>query len=322
MNFGMLEFLSDDKTIEVIVVRKRIIVEELGAEWWKQYVQRQNLNVDVITTEHITEMDSNLLSRIKGKNVLLVGGYYRNNMDSIRQAAKNVFVFLNSSDMESQREFFKEKEILRNTKGFLSFVLTFVTDKDPVKEAIAEYLDDCLYSSYPNEISLHFKNGVYAIQGNSDLEKIQTIKTLQDVEKTIEQGKKKREDNLFFAKGRLSRSKIYLVMYEEDIYQVRASIGDTAIEDSCRVLAENSPNGLGFLFRYDLSRKPQETHITCASTKSCKISAGALMNFLVGGGGSKAIGGGSVDSLVFPDQFFEKLFLEKATSKVQREMEK
>lgn len=78
------------------------------------------------------------------------------------------------------------------------------------------------------------------------------------------------------------------------------AIGDSPIIMTCLLLTENSPSGVGLLFRYDLNTG--KTFISGRSTKESSIDMGLLMRELIQGGGTRAMGGGSISKLLFPEQ--------------------
>ena len=81
----------------LIIVRKNILCEHFGAYLWHKYAKAK-----VIVTDPLTKMDEKTLEKIQDKNILIVGGYYKDNMDEIYARAKSVEVFYNNDDLQFQ----------------------------------------------------------------------------------------------------------------------------------------------------------------------------------------------------------------------------
>ena len=280
---------------DVVVVRRAMLNEEYGAHLWKTLT-----GAEVLTTDPVVKMTESYLEQITGKRVLLVGGYYRDNMDPIVERAKSVFIFFNTSDDVQPNS---ECVIAKEGVGFLMWTVKKLNIVDVVTNHIAQYLDEYLYG-YPSDESLCFQNGVYVIQQPTEVEKILTVKTEDDITRVLEQGRIKRINNLRIAIIRLGNATEIAFTLRGVSHSALVVIGDTPIVDTCLLLAEKSQGGLGIMFRYDLEKK--RTMISARATKESGIDAGQLMKALVKGGGSKPMGGGSVDELVFPGDFFRR----------------
>lgn len=288
---------QNNSDFDIVIVRERMLNEEYGAHLWKNA-----RGCKVITTPPIVMMKEEHLEQIKDKKVLIISGYYRDNMKPIIESAKSVCVFFNTSDDPDPNcgyQIMKAQE----GSGFLAWTLDQLAIKDEVVHRIATYLDEYLYG-YPSEESLCFQNGVYVIDKNTDIEKILTIQSLQNIEDIIKKGKEKHINNLRIAEQRLKCSVLISFRVNNETYHAQVAIGDTPIIDSCLLLAEKSKSGLGIMFRYDILNR--KTLISARATKESNINAGMVMNALVKGGGSKPMGGGSMSELVFPQDFFKK----------------
>lgn len=281
---------------DTVVVRQSMLAELYGAHLW--HLHRGS---DLLTTPPVTQMDQGLLDKIKGKNILIVGGYYRANMGPILEAAKEVTVFYNSSDADESVSGYNFVTSLEFT-GFLTWTvqqLGLQDDKASPVLRMAHYLDEYLYG-YPSEESMCFQNGVYVIDKDNDLEKILTIKSIEDIEATIVKGKEKRINNRRIGEQRWKCAKQLTFKAGDETYSALVGIGDSPIVDTCLLLAEKSPSGIGMLIRYDINTG--KTFISTRTTKESGVDAGILMKKLVKGGGSKPMGGGSVSGLFFPEQ--------------------
>lgn len=278
---------------DIVVVRQNMLAELYGAHLWKTY-----RGAELLLTPPITQMDQDLLEKIKGKNVLVVGGYYRENMEQIVASGKSVSVFYNSSDSVIVAEGYKA---LLGTEywGFVTWTAGVLTIQEDHVLKMAKYLDEYLYG-YPSEKAMCFQNGVYVVDQDNDLDKLLTIKSNEDVETTISKGKEKLVANRRIADQRLKCAKSLTFKAGGDTYTALVSIGDSPVVDTCLLLAEKASSGIGMLFRYDLSTG--KTFISTRTTKESGVDAGILMKKLVRGGGSKPMGGGSISGLFFPEQ--------------------
>lgn len=285
-------------SFDIIFARKSMLAETYGGYLLKESCPESEL----FLTENITEFTPEMLTTIKDKNILIIGGYYRENIKEITRSATMTTVFYNSSDFP---EFLKNGSpsysIIIGTehRGFLSWVIRYLHIKEDYIRLMGRYLDEYLYG-YPSEESLRFQQGVYSIQRETDLEKILTIKSVADVEDAIEVGSIKRFSNLRHAKQRLTTAYVYPIRYDGRLISATVSIGDSPIVDTCILLAEHT--GVGILFRYDL--RNNKTFVSCRTTEKSDIDAGKLMKQFIGGGGSYVMGGGSVDGLKFPHELF------------------
>lgn len=278
---------------DCVVVRQNMLAELCGAGLWDS-----ERNSEVIQTPPLTEFTPELLEKIRGKNVLIAGGYYNKSMKPILEAAKSVFVFYNSSD-EPAREEHKFYQI-EHADGFATWTANKVgIDASDFHFKIAKYLDDYQYG-YPSEEALCFQNGVYVIDKSTDYEKLMSI---GNIEQVIEAGRQKRISNMRIAEQRLKGALEFSVLVDKPCGALTA-IGDSPIVDTCLLLAEKSKGGIGFLFRYDLAKN--KTFISCRVNEQSGLDAGKIMQKLVGGGGSKPMGGGSIDGLIFPGEFFSE----------------
>jgi hypothetical protein len=281
---------------DLVVVRETMLVEVYGTFLWQKYLNKGN----VIATKPITEMDNATVAEIKGKNILLVGGYYRENMSPILASANSVTVYYSESDIDETSHFLTYKVVI--SSGFASWMAQQLCIKDELIIKIAKYLDEYAYGD-PSEDSLCFQTGLYTIDKPKDLDKVASISSIQNVEDVIALGKSKRIANLRVADQRVKSSKELTVTVDNKPYKALVSIGDSPIVDTCLLLAKKSTQGIGILFRYDMSAN--KTFVSARTTKESGINAGQLMKSLVNGGGSRYMGGGSVSTLLFPEQLLK-----------------
>lgn len=167
---------------ETIVVHQSMLAESYGAYLWKE-----NRGSEMLMTPALTEMDQTFLEKIKDKRILIVGGYYRENMKPILEAVKEITVFYNSSDADGISDDYNHFISVEFT-GFLSWTVEQLKIEEKYILKIAQYLDEYLYG-YPSEEALRFQNGLYTIQKENVLDKILTVKSLEDIEATIIKGK-------------------------------------------------------------------------------------------------------------------------------------
>ena len=289
---------------DFVIIRQNMLAEVYGAYIWQQFCA-----CGIITTPPLVKLDESVLEKITGKNVLIVGRYYRNNMDEIVKVAKDVSVFFNESDelpKACNYACFKASK----GQGFTTWTLdqTNYDEEHQHVAKIAEYLDEYLYG-FPSEEALCFQNGVYTIDKPTDLEKILTIQGSEDIKSTILRGKQKRTSNLRIAEQRAKCAAMFLFTLDDgDQFEALVTIGDSPIVDTCILLSEMSPTGIGMSFRYDV--KNGKTLISMRVTKESGLDAGLLMSKYIGGGGSQAMGGGSISFLVFPINSYRRPYRE------------
>ena len=278
---------------DIIVVREGMLAECYGAYLWSVVK-----GCKFLTTPPLTQMEKADLAVIRDKNILIVGGYYRDNMEPIVEAAKEVTVFYNSSDVIRN---VPPHELLTPLEftGFLTWTIEQLSIEDEHILLIGRYLDEYLYG-YPSDESLYFQKGVYTIDKDTDLNKLLTIRCVEDMVNILVKGQEKTIGDRRIAEQRCKSAKEFTFELEGKSYSALVTIGDSPIVETCLLLAKKSSSGVGMLFRYDISTG--KTFISTRSTKESGIDAGVLMNKLVKGGGSKVMGGGSISKLVFPDQ--------------------
>ncbi len=277
---------------DLVIARGIMLNEVYGAYLW-----RTHKKIDTLITEPITKLSlSNIEETIKNKNILIVGGYYHDNMEPITASAKKVTVFCNSSDASELKQVNYEIIIAKEGKGFLTWTIDQLKITDPVTYGIIGHLDDYMYG-FPSSADIYFQAGLHAINLPTNLDKLLTIKTLEDIIKTCEYGKTL-PSNKETAQKRLDTAVEVELSYDEKKYGALVAVGDTHLVETCMLLAERSKSGVGILLRYDL--KHGRTFFSCRVTKESSLDAGLIMFKLFKGGGSKSNGGASVDSLFLP----------------------
>lgn len=338
----------NNKPYDYIIVRKNIMAEMFGAYLWNHYVK-----IEVIKTGQITKMDESMLEKIKDKNILIVGGYYKDNMDDIYKVVKNVEVFYNTSDFlvtgdlsvddsrivighnhtrykQDKKEYEMNPYTFTNTTtsesnhniiyvagnltGFCTFTLKYLREMMPITLKynniflnMVEYFDSIMYG-FSSDEALCFQYGFYGFlpEAKDDVfVKFSYIRQRPELLDTLmEDGKKKRNDNLMVAKTRLACSTEMKVIYNDKSYQIRVAIGDSPIIDSCILLAEHSPDGIGCLIRFDLAEgKKGKTLFSIRKTAKADslLDMAQFIKHVFGcGGGSDVQAGGSKDGLYFP----------------------
>lgn len=254
-----------------------MMAEVYCANLWKR---------EILATPPITEMSKDLLQKISGRAILIVGGYFRQNMDAINKSAKSVFVY------ESE-----EKD------SFISWTIDALSKviPNPITFKICQFLEEYLYGD-PSEDSLNFQNGIYCLDGRTDQEKLESIQDMADIRRVLEKGSERRIANKRTAEHRLTTAVPITIKLDGSEYKALVAIGDSPIVDTCIVLAQNSPDGFGILYRYDLFAN--KTFMTCRSTTTSKVHAGKYAQEWSGGsgGGTKICGGASITGLVFPSK--------------------
>jgi hypothetical protein len=293
---------------EVIIVREMMIAECFGAHLWSVAAELRDQPMHVLYTKAQVSLSESEMESIRGANVLIVGGYYRDHMPEIIAAAAKVWVFHNNSD--EQMEGYETLLPRSATEGFASFALQSITSEgvsldnvETLKEVVG-HLDSYLYG-WPSEEAMCFQNGVYLIDKPTDLEKLLTIKTIQDVNSTMQNGRLKRRANLRIAEQRLKWARAFNIAYGAktlSIYSVLVGFGDSPVVDTCRLLAEKSADGIGILVRYNL--EAERTFFSVGTTERSSHDAGEIAKVLFDGGGSQPMGGGSLAGIINPLEFF------------------
>lgn len=279
---------------DIIVVRETMLAESYGAYLWNKH-----RGCEVGFTPSITELHELMLEEIKDKSILIVGGYYQSNMDPIIKVAKEITVFYNSSDI-TQDVVSNYKCIRANEfTGFLTWTTKILNIEDDHILMISQYLDEYIYG-YPSNDALCFQNGISVIDKDNNWDKMSTITSMEDIRQIVIKGKENTITNKRIAYQRFGSSEEITFNIGDKSYSACVSIGDCPIVDTCLLLADQSSDGIGMLFRYDM--KARKTFISTRSTQESNINAGLLMKQLIGGGGSKSMGGGSISGLLFPEQ--------------------
>lgn len=279
---------------DYVVVRSNILPEVYGA-----HLLESVTNAKTISTGQITSFTDEMLEKVKGKKVLIVGNYYSDNMLPILKTTSDLTVFLNSSD-KMNNDF--ECVQAERGKGILTWILSKfpALSNDKVIWTISFYLEKYIYG-WPCGNSIYFQYGIYTRNGSNDLERILDIKSMDDVVKTIATGQQVKPSLERIVKSRMDSSR---VCKWRDM-DVIVTFGDNPIVETCIELAKASPNGIGFLFRYNF--KTCVTYFSCRVTEESGLDAGYLASEFAKesgmdatGGGGIAMGGGSIKCLTFP----------------------
>jgi len=272
---------------EIIVVRESMLAETFGAE-----LLSQKIGSKVIKTSNVDSFDNDLIEKLQDKDVLFVGGYFRNNFDQIKDKVKSLTVFLNTSDKEINYDMIRADSL----KGFVSWVCSKFEFDDYINR-MAGYLDSYLYGHISDD-SVDFQNGVYAREGQTNNDKILSIKSMNDVEETLKFGKPFTEKKKKIAEERYAESKI--VNWKN--YQIIIGHVPSEIVLTCQYFAEKSPSGIGMGWRYD--EKTNRTLVSCRVTDKPGLDAGILMNEFISGGGSKVMAGGGKPGKLTVEELF------------------
>ena len=271
----------------ILIVRESMLAEKFGA-----YLFSLNRH-EVIHTDNITKPTKELLDSLKGKDVFIVGGYYTDNLKDFEGVVNSITVFYNNSDKineEVDHIIIKASE----NKGFCTYALRVIEPLyfSSLMGKICEHFDDYLYG-FTTEESIFFQNGVYCLE----LDKKGGFDYLFSIEyeKIIKMGKEKMKESIEIAEKRVEEA----VVKDINGHEVSVALGDSPIVLSCIKLAQKT--GIGMLVRY----KDNKTFVSCRVTKESGDNAGLLMSEVMNGGGSKAMGGGSIDGILSIDQLFE-----------------
>lgn len=269
-----------------------MLAECFGAE-----VLRMYNGAIVVMTDPVVAPTHDLLDQITGQNVLIVGGYYRGKLSEFLAVAKSVTVFYNTSDTPDDVEHLILKA--SPNRGFASYAVeTANTENKELLMKIAVWLDEYLYG-FPSENSLKFQNGVYTLDAKTDVEKVKLIMNgTWAIEDVLDVGAVKRHQNLVVARERLEEAREYTVLGKK----VLVAIGGSPIVDSCILLSQRT--GIGMLVRYDQQKK--RTFVSCRVTEASGEDAGAIMHAFINGGGSRPMGGGSIDGILSLDELFSR----------------
>ena len=288
--------MESQRTYDYVIARRNMLAEVFGAYLWSCTTKSEH----IFTDPDVKMTDANL-KLITGKSVLIVGGYYRDNMAPIINAAADVTVFYNASDDVISHDGYT---VVRgtSTSGFLSWTVNKLNVTLPYVCRMADLLDQYLYG-WPTEEALCFQNGIYTIDKPDDLGKLLSVLSDADIDAIIVAGRTKRIANKRIADERVKKSSVYTFNVNGTKYRAAISIGDSPIVDTCIALAVQT--GIGILLRYDLAA--EKTFMSIRTTRESGIDAGKLAGDLVGGGGSMSMGGGQIGGLHFPDAIVDRL---------------
>lgn len=282
----------------VSVARKGMLCEEYAVGLLYQY-----FHVPYYVSPPLVTPSEEMISFIRGRRVIVYGGYYRDSMDTLLQEAEKVVVILQPEEEEKSTEIETKSGLDTIYSSPSKWTLSYLESQgcqvlEHIK-LIGNYLDEYL-TEYPSEETMNFQNGLYTIDKQTDMEKIKELNTTEDILQCIENGKKKRISNIRTAQIRVDQAKVY---YIRDIdLSVLVTEGDSPIVDTCFLLAKSSPSGVGILFRHNY--KLGRTYVSiCAIERSGK-SASVIARQVAKGGGSKFMGGGSWDTLIFPSEIW------------------
>lgn len=220
---------------QVIVVRKSMLAETFGA-----HLLSSKNNAQVVQTDNISDFDQDLTDSLSGKDVLFVGGYFNKNLNKIVPKVFSVKVFLNSGDDLPLFDTIKASE----NKGFISWVVEQYDYEDYIKK-IATYLDSYLYG-FISEESILFQNGVYALPGDNNLDKISSVKSLADIDSVLEAGVELTNKKRKIAEERLVKSqKVHWTDKKGHEYEIVVGLVPSEIVLTCSLFASNSSSGVG-----------------------------------------------------------------------------
>jgi len=277
---------------DIAVGRDRMLGETFGM----LMLHNENGTNLVFARQGTDTFDATFLRQAQGKTILLVGAYFKHELPAVIKVAKHVTVFYNTSDVAADEKdaggSYTAVQATPDT-GFATWVCNQlkVEDKSYLRE-MAERIDRYLYG-FPSDDDCCFQNGVYVSAGATDLEKLALIRNSDDIVRTIAAGRQKRLANLAIAQARLKTATKLEIPYGDKTYTALAASGDSPIVDSCIVLADHSPSGIGLLVRHDyVARK---TLLSMRVTSASKLDAGAIMRDLFGGGGSMPMGGATIE---------------------------
>lgn len=277
----------------IIVVRENRLADMYGAYLWLTM-----RTAELLSTPPITQMDRTLLDYIHGKDVLLIGNYYIDHMDSIVSAAKSVTIFYNNAEEIVTAAYRTIVATVPHT-GFLTWTIHELSIQQSYILKIAEYLDGYTYG-YPSVGALCFYNGLSAMTGLNNLQKFCAITSDEHVRDITISGVSTRAHNLKIAETRFKTAKPISLSVTNRIYTALMAIAESPTVDTCILLASQSRDGIGILFHYDL--KEERTFISIRTTQRSNAHAGELLNRLIGGRGYKSFAQGSIDGLIFPHQ--------------------
>jgi hypothetical protein len=260
-----------------------MLADCFGAEM----MMNMNHDISIIHTEAIKVPTDDILMKVTGQHIMIIGGYYTGNLLPFISHAKSVTVFYNESDNSDDNDHIRLSA--RQGIGFASYVAEKLSLLPHMK--IAQLLDE-YNCGFPSEDTLNFQNGIYTLgdETNSDTERLMlVVRGVHTIEDVIKRGMEKRKQNLLIANDRLNKSEECTICGK----QVLVAYGGSPIVDSCIVLSKKT--GIGMLMRHD--KQTNITLFSCRVTQESGYNAGDIMNKFIGGGGSRLMGGGSVEGI-------------------------
>jgi len=258
----------------------------------------------VLRTAQVVKLEGCLLRRLKNKTVMIFGGYYNDNMQEIVDVASLVTVFLSQGDKfpAVTPESVIHCVFATENRGSLLWTADKLDIDGTFTRKMIKYLDSYAYGN-PCKHALKFQNGIYTLEGETDLERLLSIKTWEEIDEVIARGSEKRNANKRVAEQRLQSAMNMIITVPTGRYSFKVSFGDTPILDTTMLLAKHSIGGLGMLIRYNYHGN--RTLITVRRNELSNIDVGKLMAEWIGGGGSPIYGGGSLEGILSPHQIAE-----------------
>jgi len=269
-----------------VIVREFQLADVFGAHLLEQYFPKKYKKYEVF---NMTEPDDKMKEM---KNIIIVGGYFNNNLDKFNQKSK-ITVFLNDCD---------ETPIIDNilfvrAEECCGFIKTFVLPKIHTMEQklnkFCMYIDE-YFHNYTDEETFNFYNGLMAQKEVKLLDRVLGALKNMSIEDIIEEGRLRRAASQSIIETRYKTRKEIKVKVDEQEYTACIANGDTTIADTLEYMLKESKVDIAILFRFDMCKN--KTFYSIRTRKG--IDAGSIASKLYKGGGTKVSGGGSIDGLI------------------------
>ena len=271
-----------------IYARQSMLAESYGAHLCTEY----DSGYAMVLTDNITEPTDEMLAC---PAVWIIGGYYKKHYSSFKG---ETFVFLNNCDEIPEEKFDNVKFVMaKEGKSFLDYVCDLFGIKDEHVLRICRCLENYAYD-YPEDESMNFQSGVYALEGATCLEKLLKVHRGEiSLEEVMEKGKVRRMSTMLTVQTRCKTAVMTTISFKGKEYSAIVANGDSPVNETLVALLKSGGTDVAILLRYDM--KGKKTFISLMTSKGSGIRAGVLARERYGGGGSIVFGGGDMDGFVF-----------------------
>jgi hypothetical protein len=263
---------------KLYIVRRSNLVDFFGAAIFKSCCGGL-----IAATDDLTEPDEKIINDISGRDIFIVGNYYMEFLDKLRNHCRSIEIFLSEGESYPLSEDIKIYLSQKNA-GFATYAVQQNSEKlEELEEGsssflwkIGEMLEEVVYG-FPTEDSLNFYNGITTLSNTlSEMDKLALVTNKAvDIDTVKKRGMDARAFHFPVIQERKKSAKDSRIC---DKYTVCVCLGKDNVLESCQALSEK--HGIGFLMHYDTDRKG--THIHCGVSKTSGLDAREVLKDYIG----------------------------------------